>query len=76
MPRPRNPDMIVPWKLHIPATLAGRIEYCLHDKLTGKTKYGSRNRLVVALLERWITEQLTPDADLPRVPSLYELRIN
>lgn len=59
----------------MPATLAGRVEFMLLDPLTGKTKYGARNTLVVKLLERWLAEQQVPIADpLPSVPTLEELR--
>ena len=70
------PDLLRPWKISMPATLAGRIEYVLLDQITGKPKYGARNTLIVALLERWLAEQQTPQPDyLPRVPSLEELRL-
>lgn len=71
----RNEDLIRPWKLAMPATLAGRIEFALLDSITGKTKYGARNTLVVKLLERWLAEQNGGDpAQLPSVPTLEELR--
>jgi len=71
----RNDDLIRPWKLSMPATLAGRIEFALLDPITGKTKYGSRNTLIVKLLERWLAEQQDPPPeDLPTVPTIEELR--
>ncbi len=70
-----SPDLIRPWKLSMPAPLAGRVEFALLDPITGKTKYGARNTLVVKLLERWLAEQSAdPPAELPSVPSLEELR--
>ena len=71
----RNDDLIRPWKLSMPATLAGRVEFALLDPITGKTKYGARNTLIVKLLERWLAEQSDPvPQDLPTVPTLEELR--
>ena len=72
MPRNPNADLLKPWKIAMPATLAGRIEYALLDRITGKPKYGARNALIAALLERWLAEQV--GNDIPHVPSLEELR--
>lgn len=77
MSRPRAPDLIKEWKLGVPATLAGRIEYVLHDRLTNKPIYGARNRLVAALLEYWLaTQSGTPEDSRPHIPSLDELRLS
>lgn len=73
MPRPMNDDLYARWKLVVPATLAGRIEYMLTDPVHQKPIYGSRTRLVSALLENWIAVQ-SGDANPPPVPSLAELR--
>lgn len=75
MPRPFNPDLSTPWKISMPATLAGKVEYVLLDPIHSKPIYGSRNKLIVALLERWLAEQTgTPRDQLPHVPSVMELR--
>lgn len=75
MARPQNPDLIKPWKINMPATLAGRIEFALLDPIHAKPLYGARVKLIAALLERWIAEQAGLPADaLPRVPTLVELR--
>ena len=75
MPRQLNPDLIVKWKLSMPATLAGRIEYLLLDPITKKPIYSARQRLVSALLERWLWDQSdTAVAPAPQVPSIEELR--
>lgn len=68
----RNDDLIRPWKLSMPATLAGKIEFALLDPITGRTKYGARNTLVVKLLERWLAEQQGDKP--PEIPTLEELR--
>ena len=73
MPRPFNPDLIRPWKITIPATLAGRVEFALMDRITNKPIYGARNKLISALLTRWLAEQGGDPA--PPVPSLEELRL-
>jgi len=75
MGRPLNDDLNRSWKLLLPATLAGRMEYILIDPIHSKPIYGSRNTLVIALLEWWIArESGTPPEHLPKVPSLSELR--
>lgn len=75
MARPLNPDLNKPWKLLMPATLAGRVEYILIDPVHKKPIYGSRNTLVIALLEWWIArESGTAPEHLPHVPSVTELR--
>jgi hypothetical protein len=53
MPRPHNEDFSISWKLNMPATLAGTIEYMLLDPVTRKPKYGARNKLVISLLRQW-----------------------
>lgn len=78
MPRRLDPnrDLRKDWKVSIPATLAGRVEFALHDRITQQTKYGARNRLLSALLSRWLAEQSgTPPDRLPPVPSIEELMV-
>jgi hypothetical protein len=75
MGRPVNDDLNKPWKLLMPATLAGRVEYILIDPIHSKPIYGARNKLVGALLEWWVArESGTPPEHLPHVPSVAELR--
>lgn len=57
MSRPFNPEMSKAWKIHIPATLAGRVEHRLLDPVSGKPAYGARNKLLTELLEKWLSEQ-------------------
>lgn len=73
MSRPFNPDLSTPWKINLPATLAGKVEYTLLDPIHQKPIYGARNKLIAALLERWLAEQAGASS-LPPVPSILELR--
>ena len=57
MSRPYNPDLTKNWKISLPATLAGTVEFYLFDRLHGKPLYGSRAKLIATLLERWVEEQ-------------------
>lgn len=70
--RPVNDDLIRPWKLGLPATLAGRVEFALSDPLTKRPIYGSRNHLVEKLLEWWLARE--SGSELPPVPTLLDLR--
>lgn len=55
MPRKPNPDLIKPWKVNLPATLAGKIEYLLLDPIHQKPRYASRGLLIKRLLESWLS---------------------
>lgn len=57
MPRPTNPDLTKKWKICLPATLAGTVEFYLFDRLHNKPRYGSRAALLKELLENWVAEQ-------------------
>jgi hypothetical protein len=57
MSRPLNPDLTKHWKISLPATLAGIVEFYLFDPLHGKPIYGSRGKLIATLLENWVREQ-------------------
>lgn len=73
MPRPWNADLSTPWKINLPATLAGKVEFALLDPVHQKPIYGARNKLISALLDRWLAEQ-AGSPNLPHVPSILELR--
>lgn len=62
MPRPQNPDLTKNWKICLPATLAGTVEFYLFDRLHNKPKYGSRAQLLTRLLSDWVIDQKDPDA--------------
>lgn len=73
--RPFNSDLSTPWKINMPATLAGKVEFTLLDPIHQKPIYASRNRLIVALLEWWLARERGLNVDqLPHVPSVSELR--
>lgn len=73
MGRPFNADLTKPWKLHLPATLAGKVEYKLFDPLLRHPRYGARSRLLVALLEYWLARE--EGRPLPEIPHADELRV-
>jgi hypothetical protein len=75
MARPFNNDLSTPWKINMPATLAGKIEFVLLDPIHQKPIYASRNRLIVSLLSWWeARERGLPPDQLPHIPSIAELR--
>jgi hypothetical protein len=75
MARPFNEDLSTPWKINMPATLAGKIEYLLLDPIHQKPIYAARNKLIVALLNYWeARERGLPHDQLPPIPTLLELR--
>lgn len=72
MGRPFNDDLSTPWKINMPATLAGKIEFLLLDPIHAKPIYASRNRLIVSLLSWW--EAREAGRPEPHVPTIEELR--
>lgn len=54
MPRRCNPDLSKDWKIVLPATLAGSVEFELLDPNTAKPRYGERSRLIAYLLGEWL----------------------
>ena len=57
MPRAANPDLMIDWKVPLPATLAGSVEHELMDPITGKPRYGERSRLIAYLLADWLARR-------------------
>lgn len=57
MARPFNPDLTKYWKICLPATLAGTVEFYLFDPIHKKPRYGARAELIKELLEKWVQEQ-------------------
>ena len=55
MPRPPNADLIKPWKINLPATLAGKIEYLLLDPIHQRPRYATRGFLIERLLSAWLS---------------------
>lgn len=75
MGRPVNDDLIKPWKISLPATLAGRLEFMLRDPIHNKPIYGARAILIEKLFEWWIARENGTNPDfLPEVPTLLQLR--
>lgn len=71
MPRHVSPDLMKDWKIVLPATLAGSVEFELLDKSTGKPRYGERSRLIAQLLSDWLlTRGRKVEVD-PPAPDLY-----
>lgn len=59
MPRRPNADLSKDWKIVLPATLAGAVEFQLLDVNTGKPRYGERSRLIGYLLNNWLASRGT-----------------
>lgn len=73
MSRRQLPDLTKPWRIHLPATLAGKIEYKLFDPILSKPQYGARSKLLVSLLEYWLARE--EGRELPNIPHADELRV-
>lgn len=54
MPRKMNPDLMIDWKVVLPAHIAGAVEFELMDPITKKPRYGERSRLIAQLLADWL----------------------
>ena len=61
MGRPNNPDLTKYWKICLPATLAGAVEFYFMDKLHHKPKYAARAKLITELLSTWLNQQKVPN---------------
>jgi hypothetical protein len=72
MNKRNDSDLIRNWKITLPATLAGRVEYMLLSPIHQKPIYGARARLVESLLEYWVSLQ---SGSVPApLPTLEQLR--
>jgi len=71
--RKHEGDLIIKWKVTLPATLAGRVEHMLLSPIHNKPIYAARARLIEGLLEYWIAVESGAE-QLPPLPSLIELR--
>lgn len=74
MPRKPNPDLTRPWKLNLPATLAGKVEYLLHDPIHQKARYGVRGYLIERLLNCWLASVEGNHEEAAKLPTLDEVR--
>lgn len=72
MPRPANPDLSITWKVPIPATLGGKVEFLLLDPMTNRPIYGARVKLITRLLDAWVSGLEGRPSAPP--PTLEELR--
>jgi hypothetical protein len=70
--RKHDGDLIIKWKVTLPATLAGRVENMLLSPIHNKPIYAARARLIEGLLEYWVA--LESGSELPPLPSLMDLR--
>ena len=55
--RKSTSELTVRWTLVVPAQLAAVLEEHFFDPIHRKFRYGSRNRLLIHLLEQYATEQ-------------------
>ena len=58
MPRKHN---TVHWHITLPADVANRVDLTLLDSVTGRVKYGARQKLAERLFRRYLEEEF-PDA--------------
>lgn len=66
MPRPRLPTGKTEWKVTLPADLAAEVELLCWDAVREKPIYGGRSRLLVTLLQDWVSSRRDPNY----IPSL------
>lgn len=66
MGRPTNPDLTKYWKIGLPATLAGTVEFYLMDPLHKKPAYGARAKLIEQLLSEWVEHKKAEAMETPR----------
>lgn len=57
MARKRHLDEPVQWFIHIPKSLAAKVELLLADTATGQPRYGARSALIQQLLREWLEKR-------------------
>lgn len=73
MPRPRNVEESVVWKIYIPLSIARRVEQILYDPYTKKPKNGARQLIVIKALTQFIQDyDGNPIAQLLNNPTTSE----
>lgn len=72
MSRPFNNDLTRDWKISLPATLAGAIEFELLDPITKRPRYGERSKLIAALLSEWLARRGRKIEVAPPSPDLMD----
>jgi hypothetical protein len=71
----RNTDLKRPWKIHVNAELAGKLNYVTIDPLTSKPKYSARTLIVNRLLAHWFDSlEGKPVNERTPMPTLEEIR--
>lgn len=71
----RNTDLKRPWKIHVNAELAGKLNLVSLDPTTSKPKYSARTLIVNRLLEHWFDYlEGKPENQRRPMPTLEEIR--
>lgn len=71
----RNTDLKRPWKIHVNATLAGKLNFVTIDPTTSKPKYSARTLIVNRLLQNWFEVlEGKPEQERTPLPTLEEIR--
>jgi hypothetical protein len=71
----RNTDLKRPWKIHVNAELAGKLNYVTIDPTTAKPKYSARTLIVNRLLQHWFEVlEGKPEPERTPMPTLEEIR--
>lgn len=73
MPRPRLIDRPIDKKLSIRTSIVKEIDNQLADPLTGKPKYGAWTDLVEALLQQWMSGEISVPHIKPKLIDLGDL---
>lgn len=70
--RPPADDFYRQWKIHLPATLAGQVEFLLLDPVHGKPRYGARAKLMEKLLSDFMADEAKVNSFLLELNTLSE----
>ena len=55
--RKKKLDRPVEWKIHVPFSVAAKVDLLLLDPTTGRSAYGARSAKVTELLKKWLNEE-------------------
>jgi len=72
MPRPARTDRPVSKHLHLPESLAGKVELLLFSELEGKVPHGAWQAFICRLIEEHFQRQERVKQALARVPVMVE----
>lgn len=68
-------DLKRPWKIHVEAELAGKLNFVSLDPTTSKPKYSARTVIVNRLLRHWFDYlEGKPEGQRTPMPTLEEIR--